>query len=58
MLYSLGSDQYGQLGLGEQTNGQDFLQATVVTNLAHIRVRKVCCGAYYTAILTGNMFLL
>jgi RCC1 and BTB domain-containing protein len=54
MLYALGSDQYGQLGLGEQTNGQDFLQVTIVMNLAHIRIRKVCCGSYYTAVITED----
>lgn len=58
MLYALGSDQYGQLGLGEQTNGQDFLQVTIVMNLAHIRIRKVCCGSYYTAVLTGIVIAL
>ena len=54
-LYSFGSNDYGQLGLGDNTNRDRPILVTVPDGL---KVKVVSCGGNYTMIITedGNLY--
>jgi len=47
-LYVMGSNQQGQLGLGDTSNIKKCAVPTLVQSLAHIQVMNVACGAKHT----------
>ena len=50
-IWSCGSNNTGQLGLGDTTNRNTFTQVT--TNINN-DVRQIACGVYYTVILKND----
>ena len=53
-VWCSGSNEYGQLGLGDTTNRSSLTQV----NLGNVRISKVSCGFFHTLLLdtTGNVW--